>query len=554
MAQFNFFDRSRAKSAVHHKSELTGNGYIGRDLAKSEQIDVLLSMQSGAKLLKLCSRRTRSHWRKFQLDSSNCSINWVSDKKNVDDTTIQITNIIEIICFNKNVVEKFKDTLPETYNHNNHNIASDELQYQQFTIKYIESNKHIGHYIPQLSPNHSLTGINSSNNNNNIITPNHQYKNSSSFIRSLKLSNNNNNNNDESVVTNSNSNHSRNRSGSFIAKFKNKIIKDYEDDNKDNHQQHHQQSQHNKQNSSISTISGSGYHVQELHLMAENAKQANIWIYGLECLIEAAKKNVDLINLCEIPFEYSKFRISYSKLYEYIFEKGNKKNKNINNNDDSIMSQFKLRLDRINTLLYSVVDQLPQSQQLLLEDRKIKIFETESRQINYLMKKIRKDQNDLDDILYQVTKARFSKNNLKEWSYTLTRIEINIGGYQIAINNQKLNNNNIKYHHKRERSKSSSIYSINGYQQNHPFQHSPFIPPSLQQQQYSNQRIRRSSREHSQKHKSNNNNSNILKDRSPRSPFSMDNKFSPSSDHDHHGHQILRPPNSPQGMEKYDSI
>ena len=178
----------------------------------------------------------------------------------------------------------------------------------------------------------------------------------------------------------------------------------------------------------------------------------------------------------------------------HLYSNGNRKKSS--NIDESIMVQFKSRLERINTALYSVVDQLPQSQQLLLEDRSITTFATESRQINYLMKKIRKDQNDLDDILHQVSKARFSKSNLKDWSYTLTRIEINIGGYQIAINNQKQLSEQYgggdiiiipkPLHHRRERSKSSSLYSMTGYH-NHSFQHSPFIPPSLQQQQYSNQ-------------------------------------------------------------------
>ena len=556
------FDRSRGKSAVHHKSELTTSGYIGRDLAKSEQIDVLSSMQNGAKLLKLCSRRTRSHWRKFQLDSSNLSIKWVSDKKAVDDTTIQITNIVDIVCFDKNVVEKFKDTLPEEYNN-----SSLELQQQQFTIRYMVSNKH--NYLPQLSPNHSLTVNNNSTQMpiiNGLSLNGHQSKNSNSFIRSLRSSNNNSNNNnnnhvDESVTDSSSNKHqSRQRSGSFW-KLKNKLNNN--NNTKEQTPEMENEHKYHERNYTDSIKISGGYHIQELHLMAETAKIANIWIYGLERLCDACKNNVDLLNLTLLPFEYNKFRISYKQLMMFAFERARrgsigKHNNNNLYNDESTISPFKSRLERINTALYGVIEQLPQSQQSLLEDRKTTLFHTDSKRINCLMKKIRKDQNDLDDILRGIHKKRLNKTNLREWSYTLTRIEINVGGYQIAINNQYLTNDIIgngvqreKTQHKRERSKSSSIYSMN--YQNH-FQHSAFIPPHpnhLQQQysgnnlaKYHSKSARRQSREHS-----NHNKPNILKDRSPRSPFSPfsnDNKLDDST--------ILRPPNSPHGMEKYDSI
>eukprot|EP01084_Bolivina_argentea_P273718 466326_1 len=177
---FSSLDRNRHKSSVQTKSELStsNNGYIGKELTNPEQINVLSAMQVGTKLLKLCARRTRSHWRKFQLDSSNTKIRWVSDKKDVNDTTIYIANIIEIICDSIDIVKKFKDTLPEELTHN-----YESLQQQQFTIRYLEHNKNLTPNQLHLYNNQSLSNIIGPNNNHTAKHSN------SSFIRTLPLRN-----------------------------------------------------------------------------------------------------------------------------------------------------------------------------------------------------------------------------------------------------------------------------------------------------------------------------------------------------------------------------
>ena len=87
------------------------------------------------------------------------------------------------------------------------------------------------------------------------------------------------------------------------------------------------------------------------------------------------------------------------------------------------MFVFKTRLYRICADLYSVVDHLQR-------------LGSHMSGFNFMTQKINQDQEDLDSILGHVSIARFSKRNLTTWShvqYTLTRIEINIGGYKIAI-------------------------------------------------------------------------------------------------------------------------
>merc|ERR1712113_1049157 len=330
--------RSRSKS-VANKNELTTNGYTGHDLATSEQIDVLSSMYDGTRLLKLCSRRTRSHWRKFQLDSNNRSIRWVSDKKDVNDTTICIKNTVEIICHSIDIVKKFKDTLPEELSKHN-----DELQQQQFTIRYVEYNNN-KHFLPSLSPNHSLT--NTMHQSLSIIQPplnnlslQHQSKNSNSFIRSLHHQSKNSkvsliqpDYTDSESVTDSGSNHKNDKKNKTT--FWKKWLKKEKEQSPHDQQQHHHE--RNYTDSTKLTLNN-GYQYHELHLMAENPRIATIWIYGLERLIEVNKNGIDL---SIIPS--SQFKISTKELMNYSIDKG----RSYNNNKScyNLFNPFKINLD-----------------------------------------------------------------------------------------------------------------------------------------------------------------------------------------------------------------
>eukprot|EP01084_Bolivina_argentea_P035447 65751_1 len=488
-----FTSADRKGSTVQHKKELSNaeHDYIGKELANSEQIDVLSAMQDGTKLLKLCSRRTRSHWRKFQLDATNTSIRWVSDKKDVTDTTIHITNIIEIICHSINIVKKFKDTLPEEINNN-----LEALQQQQFTIRYLEHNKNYTNYLPSLSPNTSSYAITNQSNSNIVQQPgghhiHHQP--SSSFIRTLSFKQPQGSTLDhiEDSATDSSSNkdnNDHNNTGAFWKSWgRNKHDKKMDKSEQPTLHIHN----HLRQNSTDSlkipqgTLSSSrdNYHIQDLHLIAETSKVATIWIYGLERLIELNRRNVDLST---IPS--SQFQISVKELMNYSIN-----NRVHHNNmlDYKRIFAFKERLDEITTALYHIIEQMPSHQQQLLEDMK------RIPSNNPLIKKVRQDQNDLDYILHQVSKARFDKENLKRWGYILTRIEVNFGGYQIAVHNQKQRElNPSKYEsrhpHKRQRSQSSTVHSLYG-------------APKFNLRQNSNSAFQRSGGQ-------------MLKNRTPRSP------------------------------------
>jgi len=294
-----------------------------------------------------------------------------------------------------------------------------------------------------------------------------QNKSSQSVMRSLKNGNN---------VNKVNNNKANNKS--FWKKWSKHNHKKESSENKNIKKEQKQ-----KEESSENAEYGN-YMEQELCLIAEKAKIATIWIYGLERLVQANKKN-EILNLSS-----SQFKISIKELMNY----RNKGNKEI---IDS--TPFKMELDKIHNAFYNIIDSLPQS-----------LFEEEMP--SYLARKIRQDQNEIDYIMHQVTKARFDEYKLKRWSIILKRIEVNIGGYRIALNNKKhfyqisespfSQNQADQLSHKRRRSQSSSIYSQN-YQ----------------------------------------NKLNILKNRSPRSP---QNAF----DHKMERDDVL----AINQMERYDSI
>jgi len=532
----SFNDRNRGKSTVRTRSELTNNGYIGADLVASEEIDILAAMQAGTKMLKLLARRKGSHWRKFQLDATNRSVYWESHKKDALDTTIQIANIVDIICYDKNVLTMFRDTLPEDL----YNDSSDDmlrLQQQQFTIRYKEANK--SKYLPQLSPNHSLTFHNTQNShpivNGHVL---HQAKNSNSFIRSLRTSQHqrtdsvtDSGSNDVHNHHNNNNNTASNtRSGSFfkLKKFAKSGTKEQTPDLQEAGNVHHTHERNHTDSSRINqfTVHSKDYHVQELHLMAKNEKIANIWIYGLEHLVAACRNGVDLSLISLQSEHYAQFRISSKQLRNYAFQKGREQNQPfLTAEEEAMVLPFTQQLDRVGRALYAIIKQVPESYQAYLEDKAAKrslhmnAENSKKKKISLdnMIEKLKQDQNDLDRIQRDwYSGSRFNILMIKNWSFTLTRIEINLGGYQLALSSKRYA---LQTSHKRERSLSNNFVGNT----------------RLIQQSYSN-------------HVKSNYRSQMLKNRSPREPNSP---FSENNLHRLDDSMLLT---SPKRLERYDSV
>lgn len=302
-----FFSKDRRtdrnSSVVQTVKELTDTEYLSRD-SNSDDIDVLAKMHEGTELLKLCSRRTRSHWRTFLLDEDNEFISWHSHKKDAVDTTIHISNIVEIVCHNASVVSKFMDTLPDEL------METKDLQRQQFTIRYeLDNNKQ-----PSISPNVSLTNRELSPKDPSLISPttrsDHHSKTSLSFIRavaSVSTVQNSLRNKDtkylEDSVTESGSSSSkkrqrRERSGSRSF-FKN-LLKSNDKSSElepaptpDGLHAHSRNVTADSMNLSRNVtfardavVEYKGKHVHELHVMAKCPEITMMWVYGLAQLID----------------------------------------------------------------------------------------------------------------------------------------------------------------------------------------------------------------------------------------------------------------------------